>query len=152
GEPGRREAEEEKAFAMAQANDHKEKSEIADACVPLGTIDLRLRPFIEKCELFCERALEMLPDEDTELMQQVAATQNGSRPGVGSGSGYAQSVRGNPKAAYWKTCEALTIAALRLPCLERTFSTAWPHAVRYILPSEEPGARLEHTWPPVLAW
>jgi len=152
-EPARRDTEEKKAPAMAPANNNQEeKSEIADACVPLGTIDLRLRPFIEKCEIFCERALEMLPDEDTEFMQHVAASQNGSRPASTPGSGYAQSAHGNPKAAYWKTCEALTIAALRLPCLERTFSTAWPHAIRYILPSEEPGARLEQTWPPVLAW
>ncbi len=34
-------------------------SEIAEACVSLGTIDLRLRPFIEKCEIFFDRALEM---------------------------------------------------------------------------------------------
>jgi hypothetical protein len=152
-EPVRGDTYEKKTPAMAHANEHKEeKSKIADACVPLGTIDLRLRPFIEKCELFCERALEMLPDEDTELMQHIAGSQSGSRPASTPGSGHAQAARGNPKAAYWKACESLTIAALRLPCLERVFSTAWPPAVRYILPSDEPGSRLEHTWPPVLAW
>jgi hypothetical protein len=43
-------------------------------------------------------------------------------------------------------------AAVRLPHLERTFSTAWPAAVRYVLPSHEPGVSLEQTWGPVLAW
>jgi hypothetical protein len=56
------------------------------------------------------------------------------------------------KHVFRTTCEAMTAAAVRLPRLEQTFSTAWPAAVRYILPSGEPGAALEQTWPPVLAW
>ncbi|HSU18114.1 MAG TPA: alpha-amylase family glycosyl hydrolase [Acidobacteriaceae bacterium] len=43
-------------------------------------------------------------------------------------------------------------AALRLPGLESGFSTAWPAAVGTLLPSCEPGAPLERTWAPVLAW
>lgn len=42
--------------------------------------------------------------------------------------------------------------ALRLPTLEREFSPEWPAAVRTLLPSCEPGAPLERTWAPVLAW
>ena len=43
-------------------------------------------------------------------------------------------------------------AALRLPVLERSFSTVWPGTVRTWLPSWEPGASAERTWAPVLAW
>ena len=49
-------------------------------------------------------------------------------------------------------CETNTAAAVCLPSLERSFSTVWPAAVRYILPSNEPGIPSEQTWPPVLAW
>ncbi|HEX5285142.1 MAG TPA: alpha-amylase family glycosyl hydrolase [Bryocella sp.] len=43
-------------------------------------------------------------------------------------------------------------AALRLPLLERKFSTVWPGNVRILLPSWEPGTSPERTWAPVLAW
>jgi hypothetical protein len=46
----------------------------------------------------------------------------------------------------------LVAAALRLPVLEREFSPEWPAAVRSLLPSFEPGAPMESTWAPVLAW
>jgi hypothetical protein len=43
-------------------------------------------------------------------------------------------------------------AVLRLPVLERMFSTVWPGTVRTWLPSWEPGVSAERTWAPVLAW
>jgi hypothetical protein len=49
-------------------------------------------------------------------------------------------------------CETLAMAAVRLPHLERMFSTIWPPAVRYTLPSHGPGVPMEQTWAPVLAW
>ncbi len=51
-----------------------------------------------------------------------------------------------------KTLEPMVSAALRLPVLERRFSTVWPGTVRMWLPSCEPGASAERTWAPVLAW
>ena len=51
-----------------------------------------------------------------------------------------------------KTLEPMVSAALRLPVLERKFSTVWPGTVRMWLPSCEPGASAERTWAPVLAW
>ncbi len=162
GEPVRKRHEEEQDEATIMATSdrpprttvpvEKQTSEIADPCVHLGKVDLRLRPFIENCQRFCERTLEMLPDEDKELMRRAAAARNGIRTDSASGSTSAHPTLGDPAAAYWKACETLTVAALRLPCLERMFSTAWPHSVRYILPNDEPGSHLEHTWPPVLAW
>jgi hypothetical protein len=46
----------------------------------------------------------------------------------------------------------LVAAALRLPWLEREFSSGWPATVRSLLPSCEPGAPIERTWAPVLGW
>jgi hypothetical protein len=46
----------------------------------------------------------------------------------------------------------MVAAALRLPLLERSFSTVWPGTVRTLLPNCEPGASAERTWTPVLAW
>jgi len=46
----------------------------------------------------------------------------------------------------------LAAATLRLPLLERRFSTVWPGTVRMWCPSWEPGASVERTWAPVLAW
>ena len=157
GEPARNGAEHLKHAMPASRHTPSvylpaETSEIADACVSLDTIDLRLRPFIEKCQLFFERTLEMLPDDDREQMRRAATAQSTARTTASTATGTPPPIAGSPEGVYWKACEALTIAALRLPCLERIFSTAWPHAVRYILPSEEPGSLLERTWPPVLAW
>jgi hypothetical protein len=43
-------------------------------------------------------------------------------------------------------------AALRLPLLERSFSTVWPGSVRMVLPNWEPGAPTQRTWAPAMAW
>jgi hypothetical protein len=127
-------------------------SESVESCVPLGTIDLRLRPFIEKCELFFDRALEMLPAEDKELMERCAALRNVVGTGVSLRAAPAKPFHADPIVAYRQACEVLAVSALRIPCLERVFSTAWPASVRYTLPSNEPGSRLELTWTPVLAF
>ena len=57
-----------------------------------------------------------------------------------------------PTVAYWRACEVLANSALCIPRLEQVFSTVWPASVRYTLPSNEPGSRLELTWTPVLAF
>ncbi len=55
-------------------------------------------------------------------------------------------------AEFRGTLVPLVSAALRLPVLERMFSTVWPGTVRTWLPSWEPGASAERTWAPVMAW
>jgi glycosidase len=47
---------------------------------------------------------------------------------------------------------AMTWSALQLPQMARDFSTAWPPAANYILPSYEPGVPSEQAWTPILAW
>ena len=131
-------------------------SDIADGNLrpdtPIDIIDLRVRPFIEKCENFFDRVLEMLPPEDRQLMERSTAPQKVPAVKTSPHAPLPEPAQADPVVAYRHACEELTLAALRLPSLERTFSTAWPPIVRYTLPSDEPGSRLEHTWPAVLAW
>jgi len=109
-------------------------SDIPGPCVSLDVVDPRLGGFIENCQRCFERAVEYLPGE----IGQAAESQT--------------PVLADPKVGYKNVCEAMTVAALRLPCMERIFSTAWPPAVRDMLPSNEPGVHLQQTWAPVLAW
>jgi hypothetical protein len=127
-------------------------SEVTESPVALSPIDLRLRPFIEKCELFFERALEMLPAEDKELMKLCAAKQRAVETGATQRSTAAKTSHADPTVAYWHACELLAVSSLRIPGLERVFSTAWPASVRYTLPSNSPGSQLELTWTPVLVF
>lgn len=53
---------------------------------------------------------------------------------------------------YRLNCHSLFTAALRLPVIEKQFSTAWPASVRSILPSTWPGTDAQSTWAPVLGW
>ena len=127
-------------------------SEILKPCVNLGTIDPRLQVFIEKCQLCFERALENLPSESREAMENLAAAHGhlaGAAPGTGAEPPPAPV---DPRDRYRKSCAEKTVATLRLPSLERIFSTAWPPVVRYTLPSNEPGVPLEQIWAPALAW
>ncbi len=110
----------------------KRTSKIPEPCVSPDTVDPRLGAFIEKSQLCFRSALEILSTD--------------------SGDVNLTSSEPDPALSYRKACEAMTMAALRLPCLERIFSTDWPPAVRYTLPSNEPGGMLEQTWTPALAW
>ncbi|HYK36090.1 alpha-amylase family glycosyl hydrolase [Alloacidobacterium sp.] len=98
-----------------------------------AAIDTRLHPFIEKAQHFCEKAIEFMPHEHREALE-------------------APDGPAHLNQRFRKECEAWATAALHLPLLEHGFSTAWPASVRYMLPSEEPGASIEQTWSPVLAW
>jgi len=126
-------------------------SEIAAFNSSRTAIDPRLKSFVEKSYHCFERALENLPAEDRDLIESLAALQmDETRADAGAaGEHHAQSTA---KDYYRENCEAITSAAVRLPRLEQVFSTAWPAAVRYMLPGNEPGTASEQAWGPVLAW
>jgi glycosidase len=150
--PGHEPEKETSVVAGTADRPEKAREQTADTAnghLSAGNIDLRVRPFIEKCQNFFDRALEMVLPEDREIMERNAASQKATKPSQRTAP---QPSHTDPVVAYRDACEQMTLAALRLPSLERTFSTAWPPVVRYVLPSDEPGSRLEHTWPPVLAW
>ncbi len=54
--------------------------------------------------------------------------------------------------AFHAACESAIASAIRLPRLEQTFSTAWPPAIRSVLPSNQPGVPQEKLWAPILGW
>jgi glycosidase len=97
---------------------------------PLPPADPRLEKFLERCRFCSEKILSTLPGDLSEALHRQPAPES------------------DPK----HSLEALALAALQLPHLERRFSPAWPPAVRYTLPSHEPGVPMEQTWAPVLAW
>jgi glycosidase len=104
-----------------------------------AVIDSRLHPFIEKAEQFFAKTIELIPAKDRLLGSREMPGKDAATPD-------------DTSAAFRKECEAWTAAALHLPLLEQTFSTAWPASVRDMLPSDEPGISIEQTWAPVLAW
>jgi glycosidase len=114
-------------------------------------IDPRLLPFVEKSRECFERALEVLSADDTQAMI-VALAEYQSHPSSSFSGNGSQPAMADLVESFTASCEAMVAAALRLPMLERSFTTAWPAAIRYMLPSDEPGVVLELTWPPVIAW
>jgi hypothetical protein len=106
-----------------------------------AAIDSRLHTFIERSQHFFDRALELMPPEDRETLQASAEKPANE-----------EAIPSNVNHSFKNECEAWATAALHLPLLEQTFSTAWPASVRDMLPSDEPGISLEQTWAPVLAW
>jgi hypothetical protein len=123
----------------------KETSRLA-AETPLDTdrIDSRLHAFLEMSQLCSDRIMDKLPgDLRASIVDWVAHRGDEAQEEAGYlGSRYGLK----------SDCETLAMAAVRLPHLERKFSTVWPPAVRYTLPSHGPGAPMEQTWAPVLAW
>ncbi len=113
---------ETKPAAKAGAADVNVKSETA---VQMSAHEeLQLRDWMQAVDGFAWRAAELLQ-------------RNGNQEFV---------------SEFRKRIVPLSAAALRLPLLERRFSTVWPARVRALLPSWEPGASAERTWAPVLAW
>lgn len=55
-------------------------------------------------------------------------------------------------AAYKGELQQLAYAAVRLPGLARGFSTAWPPAIRDVVPGASVGIGTERTWSPLLAY
>ena len=141
-------------ISSSEKTSKEQAPEIVASNLSHDVIDPRLRTFVEKSYLSFERALENLPAEDRDRMESHAASQaDGVKTDVSKDTtDEDRSAPVNAKDRYRKACAALTAAALQLPRLEQAFSTAWPAAVRYMLPGNEPGTSSEHAWAPVLAW
>ncbi|WP_263353107.1 alpha-amylase family glycosyl hydrolase [Acidicapsa acidisoli] len=113
---------------------HKPETEAETADLVAELVDFRLRGFVDRSQLCFDRIMEYLP---ADLRDASEHPEDGDA---------------DSKQRYREACEAAVMAAVRLPHLERSFSMVWPPAVRYTLPSNEPGAPMEQTWAPVLAW
>jgi glycosidase len=125
----------------AVATKNSTESPSADAPKPVSPAsspDPRLIAFVEKAEQFFARTIETISAEDREAMaSQVTPEDTAST---------------DPAQSFRNSCAALSAAAIHLPRLEQTFSSAWPATVRYMLPNNEPGISIEQTWAPVIAW
>ena len=111
-----------------------------------GVRDARLQPFFDSGQRFSKKILEEVP-VDLEKME----SRDEAIP-ASAGADSTPPAPAKPKQTFMELCESMSMAAVRLPDLEQMFSTAWPPAVRYALPSSEPGSSLGQTWAPVLAW
>jgi len=107
-------------------------------------LDPHLVAFVEKAEQFFARAVDTMSAEDLDAMASGTTASTKAPADDGAAPDLAQNFRTN--------CEGLTSAAVHLLRLEQSFSSAWPAAVRHMLPNTEPGVSTEHTWSPVIAW
>lgn len=90
-----------------------------------------LSGFFERANDFYWRLTEVLPEAQLTLL--AADVQEGA-------------------AAYRSNLQELVKAAAALPAVARSFSTAWPPAVREIVPGAFVGADIARTWTPLLAY
>jgi hypothetical protein len=110
------------------------------------TRDPRLIAFIEKAEQFFAKTIEVISAEDREALASQSASVSTET------SATTDPIPVDQAQSFRKSCETLITAAIHLPRLEQTFSSAWPATVRYMLPNNEPGISIEQTWSPVIAW
>jgi hypothetical protein len=117
--------------------------------------DLRLETFVTRSQICFDRVIELVPAE----MRETITTQAAARlermtasPESLTGAERQKIEATDPALAFRQACMSMTMAAVRLSEFAQKFSTAWPPAVRYILPSNEPGGASEQTWAPVVAW
>jgi hypothetical protein len=137
----------EKMAAPAAGAPLKPPAEPAPQTVSKPSVrDARLQPFFDSGQRFAKRILEELPADRAKTESQDETTP------ASAGADAILPAPAEPRQTFMELCESISTAALRLPDLERVFSTTWPPAVRYTLPSHEPGISLGQTWAPVLAW
>jgi hypothetical protein len=165
GEPAKKSVEAIGSKHKVHANEPKvgelPKQEPAAKLQPAPAVttqlDPRLNSFLEKSQLCFERILQnahaeveeaMKSDVDAVTDQEQTASAESADP-IGS---LDHIDHNDAMARFMRMCTEMTAAATRLPHLEEQFSTAWPAAVRYMLPSNEHGVSTEQTWAPVLAW
>lgn len=90
-----------------------------------------LPAYFERANEFYWRLTEVLPEP--QRMELATDLQAGARQ-------------------YRQRLEALVEAALALPELARTLSSAWPQAVREVMPGAGIGVGLERTWAPLMGY
>jgi hypothetical protein len=114
--------------------------------------DDRLRGFLESCQRSYERIAEQVPAEIAEAVRIYQAQQVEEFEALDAAQFFETQPPTHPWEQFKQDAQSMAAAALRLPHLERNFSTAWPPAVRHVLPSLSDDMPLEQAWAPVLAW
>lgn len=120
----------------------------SDESAPVATgTDARLAAFLDQGSQVFESIADHLPQDLRDTMEQSAQGNDEA-----SSKSPATAAANSPAQLCASALTILTDSAARLPHLERSFSDAWPAAIRLVLPSNAPGIQLERTWAPVLAW
>jgi glycosidase len=124
----------------------------SDALIP-AMLDERFDDFFSKSEIWFETILESLPTDVSEPTKgsSFPAQEGGeAKANLDSSAQSAEPV--GQREQFGLAIRAASFSALQLPRMGRDFSTAWPHAVGYMLPSHEPRVPSEQAWAPILAW
>ena len=116
-------------------------------------LDERFSDFFEQSRVWFEAILESLPADVSGLSKESPYSSHESgKPKPGLDSPAQDREASSLIEEYELAIRAATFSALQLPHLGRDFSTAWPSAVSYMLPSREPGVPSEQAWAPIVAW
>jgi hypothetical protein len=125
--------------------------------------DPRLRALTDKAQIFFDRLLENIPEENRApkppepIASSDDSTESSSQPGAPSiprtlRNGWDATPPVPTEPTYIESFRTLLLAATRLQALAQSFSTDWPAQSRPILPGNSPATRQERTWAPILAW
>ncbi|WP_433973271.1 alpha-amylase family glycosyl hydrolase [Tunturiibacter lichenicola] len=127
----------------------------------INPINPRLEAFLGESHHFFHRVADELPSENTASPEShdfpiTPETPSGAETTIHSAVSLlteAQPASPKPAQTIPESIEARATATSQLVALSQTFSTAWPEAVRRVLPT--PAKTLthpEHVWGPILAW
>jgi hypothetical protein len=122
-------------------------------------LDPRLRALADKGQLFFDRLLENIPEENrapkiSTIPSPDALSTSSPVASTASSSQAAAEPQPptTPEPNFAVALRDLLSAATRLQALAQTFSPDWPAQSRPILPGNAPATRQERTWAPILAW
>jgi len=157
--------------ALSQANVRafaKLAAEIAKQTVAKGSaanpspsekteLDPRLHAIADKSQLFLERLMEQIPEENRTARpnnQTDAASTTSAVVLRASTTESTMELRSEaaPKPTYPASLRAMLAAAANLQALAQSFTTHWPAQSRPMLPGNSPATGQERTWAPILAW
>jgi len=117
----------------------------------------RLRALADKSQLFYDRLLEQIPEENRSPKPStpIDAAPTDNRDALIASSGQATGALKSEAASepnFMVALRTMLTAGMRLQALAQSFSTDWPAQSRPMLPGNAPATRQERTWAPILAW
>ena len=120
-------------------------------------LDPRLHAIADKSQLFLERLMEQIPEENRTARpnnQTDAASTTSAVVLRASTMESTMELRSEaaPKPTYPASLRAMLAAAANLQALAQSFTTHWPAQSRPMLPGNSPATGQERTWAPILAW
>ena len=114
-------------------------------------LDLRLRTIADKSQLFLDRLLEQIPEENrTSRTDNQTDAESTTSPGVVKAPATESTVELRAEAApmptYSESLRAMLASGANLQALAQSYTTHWPAQSRPMLPGNSPATRQERTW------